>query len=525
METSNIYLNALERLSSGIQLCAQIVKGTMGPGGSNVLIQRNLMPGHELTNDGATIIQAMILKDSVENMGLNFLKEAVSRSNNNSGDGSSSTVLLLSEILREGIIALQENKITTLQLKNELDENLKIIESSIHEQTRQITVEEIPAVARIAGESEEIAGVLGKIYKDIGKDGIIHLEGSGSYETSYSLIEGVRFVDTGYLSPYMAYNEDEAKESKKALYHKPAILVTKNKIQNVSDIDPLLQALIAQGTKTLVIFTDDMDSNVARILIELQRNEKRSINILIIKAPILWKSYVFQDFAKITGATIIEDASGTRLGKYLQLNWLGTCDTIIVDKEETIVIGINDISQHIVDLTLSGLPDDLLRVSWLTTKTAILKLGAKSETELSYKRLKCEDAIFSSRAALRYGIVPGGGIALYNARHSLPDTIGGHIIAEALKAPLMQIIVNAGKWDDINPKTMFSGNQGYDANTNKIVDMFEAGIVDASAVVLGAIRNSLGIASTLLTTSSVITLPPKSTDELLANAAMRNIGM
>lgn len=517
----NIYIDALPRLTEGIRKATSIVAKTMGPKGTNGMREIGLYPYTEISNDGATLIKAIELADPIERMGLSLLKESADRSNGNSGDGSTTTAVLLYAILEEGI----RSGINSIQLKNELDECLPIIEENIKAQTKQITVDDIPSVARIAGESDEIADVLGRIYKDIGKDGIIHLEGSGSYETSYALIEGVRFIDTGYLSPYMAYNEDEAKEGKKALYHKPAILVTKNKIQNVSDIDPLLQALIAQGTKTLVIFTDDMDSNVARILIELQRNEKRSINILIIKAPILWKGYVFEDFAKITGSTIIEDASGTRLGKHLQLSWLGTCDTIIVDKEETIVIGIKDVSQHVADLTLSGLPDDLLRVSWLTTKTAILKLGAKSETELSYKRLKCEDAIFSSRAALRYGIVPGGGVALYNARHSLPDTIGGHIIIEALKAPLLQIIANAGKLDNINPKTMFSGNQGYDANTNKIVDMFEAGIVDASAVVLGAIRNSLGIASTLLTTSSVITLPPKSTDELLANAAMRNIGM
>lgn len=512
----NLYQDALPRLAEGIRKATNIVSKTMGPKGSNVTLQASLPPYNLTTNDGATIIKAIELADPIEAIGLSYLKEAADRSNNNSGDGSTTTAVLLNAILEGGI----QNRINSLQLKNELDECLPMIESSIKDQTREITVEDIPSVARIAGEDEGIAQVLGEIYKSIGKEGIVHLEGSGTYETSFNLIQGVRFVDTGYLSPYMAYNEDEAKEGKKALYHKPAILVTKNKISNVSDIDPLLQALIAQGTKTLVIFTDDMDSNVARILIELQRNEKRSINILIIKAPILWKGYVFEDFAKITGATIIEDATGTRLGKYLQISYLGTCDTIIVDKEETTVIGIRDISQHIADLELSGLPDDKLRLSWLTTKTAILKLGAKSETELSWKKLKTEDSIFSSRAALRYGVVAGGGVCLSNAAMKMPNSIGGKILKSALLTPMSQILINAGI-TEMPSDDRETGLWGVDASSGIYGDMHEMGIVDASAVVLGAIRNSLGIASTILTTSSVITLPPKSTEEMVNNAFMR----
>lgn len=514
MKEDNIYVDALPRLAEGIRKATRIVEKTMGPKGTNGMRQITQYPYTEISNDGATLIKAIELADPIERMGLSFLKEAADRSNNNSGDGSTTTCVLLNSILEEGL----KSGINSLQLKHELDACLPIIEEGIAKQTRQITVSEVEAVARIAGENEHIAKTLGEIYTSIGKDGIVHLEGSGTDTTSFQLINGVRFIDTGYLSPFMSYNEDTGKEDKKALYHKPAILVTKNKIQNVSDIDPLLQALIAQGTKTLVIFTDDMDSNVARILIELQRNEKRSINILIIKAPILWKTYVFEDFAKITGATIIEDASGTRLGKHIQLDWLGTCETIICDKEETTVIGIKDISDHIKQLEEEGTNDAKLRLSWLTTKTAILKLGAKSETELSYLRLKCEDAIFSSRAALKYGIVAGGGVALWQCIHDLPHTKGGDILREALVAPIKQIIANAGGSLEGMTTEKYCG---YNAETGEWIDMFDAGVVDASQIVLGAIRNALGIASTLLTTSSVIILPPKSPEEVLNNAMMK----
>lgn len=531
MKEDNLYRDALPRLAAGVGKATRIVEKTMGPKGNNVMLESKLYPYHQITNDGATIIKEIRLADSIEQLGLSHLQEAADRSNNNSGDGSTTTAVLLNAILEEVV----KTGTSSMEMKHSLDECLPIIEASIHDQTKQITVEDIPAVAEVAGENKELAKILGEIYRTIGSEGIIHLEGSGTFETSFDLINGVRFIDTGYLSPYMAT------EGRKAQYQKPAILVTKNKINHLKDIDPILQALIACGTKTLVIFTDDMDSNVARVLIELQKNEKRSINILIIKAPTLWKGYVFEDFAKITGATIIEDASGTSLGNKFRLDWLGNCETIIVDKEETTVIGIKDISEHLKELEAEGTTDAKLRLSWLTTKTAILKLGAKSETELTYLRLKAEDAIHSSRLALKYGIVPGGGVCLRNCAQLMPNTPGGLILRAALSRPFKQIILNAGdpiiknwwvKDAEVHAMKAFSsvemGNgkatTGFDAKKATCVDMFEVGIVDSSAIVLGAIRNALGIASTLLTTSSVITIPPPSAEELMNKAVIRPMG-
>lgn len=504
----NTHPDALPKLAEGIHKAAEIVAKTMGPKGTNVTIESKLYPFSQTVNDGAVILKSIELSDPLERIGLAHLKQAADRSNNNSGDGSTTTTVLLDAILQEGI----KSGVNSIELKKSLDECLPLIEQSIKEQTRQITVDDIPAVARIAGEDEELAQVLGEIYKEIGKDGIIHLENSGTYDTTYSFINGVRFIDTGYLSPYMAYDEQAEKEGRKAtkaIYKNPFILITKNKISRIDDIDPLLKVLVAKGEKNLVIFTDDMDSNVARALIELQKNPARQLNILIIKAPTLWKSYVFEDFAAITGATIVEDVSGTSLGTKFKLDYLGTCDTLVCDKEELTIIGTKDYSFHVKQLEEEGTNDAKLRLSWLTTKTAILKLGAKSETELTYRKLKAEDAIFSAKLALKHGIVPGGGIALLNASTTMPDTIGGLILKTSLAQPFLQIAKNAGldvavKWDEKNTASI-----GLDASTGNHVDMFDAGIVDAASIVLGAIRNSLGIASTLLTTSSVITLPPE----------------
>jgi chaperonin GroEL len=473
----NTFKDALPRLAEGIRKAASVVGPTMGPKGVNVTIQSKLSPGHLTTNDGATIIKAMELADPIEKIGLGFLKEAVERSNANSGDGSSTTTVLLNSIIQEGIMS----GVATPDIKRSLDDCLPIIIKSLDEQREEITVEDIPAVARIAGENEEVAKTLGEIYRVIGKDGIIHLEGSGTYETSYSLIEGVRFGDTGYLSPAMAT------EKNKAIYHNPTILVTKRKISHIKEIDPLLQALVAAERKDLVIFTDDMDSDVARMLIELQKNPQRALNILIIKAPTLWKQYVFEDFAKVTGSTIVEDATGVTF-KNLKLDHLGTCQTIIVDKEETTVIGIADITDHVMELQEEQTTDSKLRLSWLATKTAILKVGAQSETELSYKRLKYEDAIHSSRLALAHGVVPGGGIALKIASAVMPDTIGGRILMMALTRPIAQICQNMGI---------------------DIPESFGPEVIDSVDIVAGAVKNALGIASTVLTTSSVITLVPE----------------
>lgn len=507
----NIHKSALSKLSKGIQKAAEIVGPTMGAAGGNVAVQSKLPPYATTTNDGATIIQSIQLSDPLETIGLNYLKEAVERSNSNSGDGSSTTTVLLNAILQEGIRALGEHKIAPIQLKKELDEAFPLIEKAIDEQTRSISVGDVPAVATIAGENAELATTLGDIYRVIGKDGIIHLEGSGTFDTSYQLIEGVRFQGTGYLSPYMVHDEEAKKTGRKetkAIYEKPSILVTKRKISHLNEINPLLAALQAQNKKNLVIFTDDMDSSVASVLIESHKSHV--IDLLIIKAPVLFKNYVFEDFAKITGSTIVEDASGITF-KNLQLDHLGTCDTIIVDKEKTTVIGIADITDHLdMLLTDETLPvtDRKLRLSWLTTKTAILKLGAKSETELTYLRLKAEDAIHSSRLALRGGIVAGGGVALLDASRQMPDTIGGNILKTGLKAPIRQIINNR----DIMDNEQFyyegyGGEIGYNAKTGEEVNMFEANIIDAAIVVKRAIQNALGIASTILTISSVITLP------------------
>lgn len=473
---------AIEGMLRGISIVTDLIKPTYGGNGSNVIVESPLRPGHLIANDAQTIVQAIEFTDPAEKRGLAFIKELCDKTDKDSGDGRKTTIILAEAILKAGY----EADMPKLELKRQLDALIPVIEEEIAKQTKLITVDDIEAVASIAGESKETGKLLKEIYQKIGKDGIIHLEGSGTYDTSYKFIDGVRFDMAGYLSPVMANNE-----LGKAIYEKPLILVTKKKISTDEDINPLLSEMFLEGKKDLVIFTSDMDSGVASMLIDL--HQKKSFNICIIKAPSLWRDFYFEDFAKCVGATVIEDATGKTF-KNMQFSDLGTCDKIIVDENETTLIGTADISNHIQMLKAKGDGDSKLRLSWLTNKTVILKLGANSETDLSYKHLKMADAIRSSELALKYGIVSGGGICLAQVSMLLPNTVAGNIMMKCLQVPALQIIQNSADVGTIQ----------------QLIGAPIPGIVDASKVVSTAVRNAIGIASTILTSNAIIYLLDKS---------------
>ncbi len=465
----------------GIKIATDIVRETYGGSGSNVIVESHLNPGHMIANDAQTIIQAIKLTDPAQKRGLAFLQELCNRADKMSGDARKTTILLCEAIIKLGY----DSGVNKLQLKRELDELTPIIENEIDQQTIKISVEEVSKVAATASESVETGALLQDIYTRIGKDGIIQPEGSGTYETSCKFIEGVRFDMSGYLSPAFA-NQDG-----KAIYKHPLILITKKKITTDDDINPLLSEFMTMNDRRpLIIFTQDMDSGIASMLVDLHKSKR--LEICIIKAPTLWQNYVFEDFAKCTGATIIEDATGLTLKK-IPLSALGTCDKITVDQDETIIVGTTDITDHIASLKAKGDDESKLRLTWLTNKTALLKIGANSETDLSYKRLKLYDGIRSSESALRYGVVKGGGLCLESVSESLPDTIAGQLMAKALKVPRSQIVLNSDT-------LVVAGN-----------------VVDSAFVVKMAVRNAIGIASTVLTASSIIYLPDEPKKEPNSN--------
>lgn len=471
-------------MMDGIELCSSLARQTYGGAGSNVVVESSLRPYHVITNDFETIVQAIESKDPTQKIGIDFIKELCSKQDKVAGNGRKTTCIMAEVILKQAFQSTS-NKI---QLKRELDALIPLIELEIDKRTTKITVDEVKGVATTAAESTETGALLQEIYQQIGSNGILNIEGSKTYETSYKITTGVRFEFTGMLSPEMA-NE----KGKKAIYENPLILVTKRKISNDDDINPILIEIDRMEEKRpLVIFTNDMDSKIAADLVNLHKQGK--FQILIIKAPSLWQDYIFEDFAKCVGATIIEDKTGLTF-KNLTLDHFGTCNKIEVDQEDTVLLGIKDITEHMNYLQSKGDDDSLLRLSWLASKSAVLKLGANSETDLSYKRLKANDANRSAYLALQYGVVKGGGACLYEVSKEMEYTEAGKILAQALQEPYKQAIRN------------------YDTGFEEYEEILTDDIVDASQTIKMAVRNAIGIASTVITAPSLIYLFKKEKED------------
>lgn len=487
--STNIFDGAKEGIASGINICRRAVEGTIGGKGTNAIIKQEFYPYYIQTKDAFSIIQSIKCEDPLQILAVDMMKDATDSMNKRSKDGRTTMTILTDEILK---YALKSGK-NGLEVEKELSEMLPLVEALVDEKTRPIDVEEVEAVATTASDSTRLGRLISGIYKQAGKDCMInHIEASGTWEDEVILTEGVRFIDTGLLSPVMVHDEEAKKEGraeKRAVYYKPSILVTKRKISTDMDIAPLIESLLSKGKKDLIIFTDDMDSTVATNLINTHK--AGIMNICIIKAPVLWKNHVFEDFAKVTGSTILEDATGVNF-KNLAFDHLGTCGKIVVDKEETVITGIADITDHIEELRKQDTEDAKLRLWWLTTKSATIRLGATNEGELSFLRLKAEDAIHSSQLALQGGVVEGGGKCLYEIADN--ENLPG--IREVFRAPLRQIAKNAG------------------AEEESFKNQIPYNILDAAIVVKNGVRNAIGIASRVLTTNVFLDLPKKTPEEI-----------
>lgn len=511
---NNILQEANKDMMEGIEICAKLIRPTFGGAGTSVIVESNLRPGHQIVNDCETIIQAVKITDNpAQKIALNLLKELCSKQDKVAGNARKTTILMAIEILK-GVFVSSPNQAELSKLKEELDALIPFIESEIDKRTTKITVDNILGVATTASRNKETGKLLQEIYPQIGASGILNIEGSKTYETSYKITNGVRFEFTGMLSPEMVHDEEAAKENRKetkAIYYNPIILVTKKKITTDEDINPLLKEMELMEKKDLVIFTNDMDSGVASLLVNLHKSKQ--FNILIIKAPSLWQDYIFEDFAKCVGAIIVEDKSGVSFKNLDPKKHLGTCERIEVDQEDTVLTGIQDITEHMKALQDKGDDDSLLRLSWLAAKSAVLKLGANSQTDLSYKRLKANDANRSTYLALQYGVVLGGAISLYEVSMELPKTMAGKILRKALQVPASQAKANYGIRNSFF--RFFSGQKSYES-------IITSDIVDASQTIKMAVRNAIGIASTVITAPSIVYLPKKTPEEIAYETAMRS---
>lgn len=490
----------------------------MGTGGHNAILEVIENPGHMNTNDGATILEAIRFADPLEEMGRKILLEAVKRANKQSGDGSSTTTVLTAAIIEEGIKAMTPNvyggsgggqpvapHLSPMEVKRSLEDCIAVIEASLTKQTRQITPDEVGKVASISAEDEGIGALIQEIYQQIGKDGIIHWDISKTFSDHYTLGKGITMHGAGFASPYMAdLDEKTGQYMQVARWANPRILITKQKVTSASDFNALFQALFSKDIKEVVVFCNDYEANVVMDLIRTRA--VRGFKTLLVKMPIIWGDQWYEDLAKATGATIIDPAAGVSF-KDMTLEHLGTVEHITVSKDDVYLDGIKDLSDWVAELNAEGTDDAKLRASRLNTKTARYYVGAASDSALSYRRLKVEDAIGASWQALNGGIVAGGGSALAQVASEL-DTIGSvgaTILSYALRAPAHQIAGNVGIDADIGDD--YKNGFGLNSRNGKFVNMFDEGIVDPANVVLNAARNAISVAASVLTAPVVVTLP------------------
>ena len=502
----NIHKNK-QKVIDGIVKVADAIAITLGASGKNVIIEEDLYPGFRITNDGYTILENTHFDDPLMQMGRNILFDAVSRANRQSGDGSTTTTVLTKAIIENGL----EESMTGMELKDQLHAMLPHVLKMIDERKKVVEISELAPVVDISAESGEIGKMVQEIYEKIGKEGLITIEPSSTYETSYDIKDGVRLKSkTGELVKYIQNTE------KGVIYENPFVLVIRNRINDASNLSDILSDLAA-GEKwkgEVVIMIDDIDQKALGTLVANHQKAmgairgeagRKYVKFGIIRAPVLWKHQVMEDFAKITGATIIDDAAGITF-KSARKECAGTADKIIIEEDGTTVIGIKDVSEHVEQLRQRNDDVSPLRVAWLNTKACAIRVGAQSETELSYLLPKAEDAINAARMALRDGVVAGGGVCLKDIAIELENYPVGNeatrILAKSLMAPFRQICKNA----NMNPTDETrKPNIGLNAKTKLEGDMWEEKILDPAGVLKNAISNAVSVASTALTAEVILT--------------------
>lgn len=519
-------------LKNGIDQVANAVKVTIGPKGRNVILDKGYGTP-TITNDGVSIAKDISLKDKVENMGAEIVKDVASKTNDQAGDGTTTAVVLTQALVTEGF------KKTTLGV-NAMGVRLGIeaaareVVAALKAQAKPIkNKEEVKQVATISAESEEFGEIIAEAINKVGKDGVVTVEESQSFGVESELVEGMQF-DKGYASPYMITDA----ERMEAEYQDPLILITDKKISSIKEILPLLEKLAQAGKKELVIIAEDVDGEALPTLV--LNKIRGTFNTLALKAPGFGdkRKEMLEDIAILTGGTVITESVGLKL-ENAEPKMLGRARRIVATKDATTIIGgagkKAEIEARAAQLKLqiessdSSYDKEKLRerLGKLSGGVAVIKVGASTEAEMKYKKLKIEDAVEATKAAIEEGIVSGGGTALVRAGAKVgakeikaPSSdiadefqVGVRILLRALEAPLRQIAINAGKDDGeviVDKVKSGKGNEGYDANADEIIpDMFAAGIIDPVKVTRTGVERAASAAAILLTTEVAISDEPK----------------
>nr|WP_290228039.1 chaperonin GroEL [Trichocoleus desertorum] len=526
--------NARRALEKGMDILAEAVAVTLGPKGRNVVLEKKF-GAPQIVNDGVTIAKEIELEDHVENTGVALIRQAASKTNDAAGDGTTTATVLAHAIVKEGLrnVAAGSNAIS---LKRGIDKGTAFLVERIKEHARP--VEDSKSIAQVgaisAGNDDEVGQMIANAMDKVGKEGVISLEEGKSMTTELEITEGMRF-DKGYISPYFATDT----ERMEAVLDEPFILITDKKIALVQDLVPVLEQ-VARAGRPLVIIAEDIEKEALATLVV---NRLRGVlNVAAVKAPGFGdrRKAMLEDIAVLTGGQLITEDAGLKLDS-TKLDSLGRARRITLTKDTTTIVAEGNEAQvkarveqirRQMEETDSSYDKEKLqeRLAKLAGGVAVIKVGAATETEMKDRKLRLEDAINATKAAVEEGIVPGGGTTLAHLSPQLEEwansnlkgeeLTGALIVARALAAPLKRIAENAGQNGAVIAERVKEKdfNVGFNAATNEFVDMFEAGIVDPAKVTRSALQNAASIAGMVLTTECIVVDKPEPKDGAPAGA-------
>ncbi len=512
---------ARKALESGINQLANTVKITLGPKGRNVVLDKKY--GSPLiTNDGVTIAKEIELEDEFENMGAQLVKEVAVKTNDSAGDGTTTATLLAQALVREGMknVAAGANP---MAIKRGMQRAVDEAVAGIQKNAKEVSgTEDIARVATVSSDNETVGKLIAEAMEKVSADGVITIEESKTAETYSDVVEGMQF-DRGYITPYFCTDTDKME----AVLDDPYILITDKKISVIQDLLPLLEQIVQSGKKLLIIAEDIEGEALTTLILNRLRG---TFTVVGVKAPGFGdrRKEMLEDIAILTGGTVASSDVGIEL-KDVTIDMLGTAHQVKVDKENTIIVDgggdagkisgrVNQIRHQIEDTTSDFDREKLQeRLAKMAGGVAVIKVGAATEVEMKEKKLRIEDALSATKAAVEEGIVPGGGTALLSVIPAIKKQIatlegdektGASIIAKALEEPIRQIAANAGLEGSIIVNEILSKgiqNYGYDVSKGQYIDMISAGIVDPAKVTRSALQNAVSVASMVLTTESLVT--------------------
>jgi len=524
-------VDARDKLKKGVDALPDAVKVTLGPKGRNVVLDKKF-GAPTITKDGVTVAKEIELKDAIENMGAQMVKEVASKTADVAGDGTTTATVLAQAMIREGLKNVTAG-VNPMELKKGIEEATKVVVEALKGMSKSISdSKEIAQVATISSNNdEEIGSFIADAMEKVGKDGVITVEEAKGLETYLEVVEGMQF-DRGYLSPYFITDPDKMEVELES----PYILLFDKKISQMKDLLPILEQTVQTG-RPLLIIAEDVDGEALATLVV--NKIRGSLKVAAVKAPGFGdrRKAMLEDIAILTGGTVISEERGYKL-ENTTLDMLGSASKITIDKDNTTIVDGNGEDEMIkarigqiksqIETTTSDYDREKLqeRLAKLSGGVAVIYVGAATEVEMKEKKDRVDDALHATKAAVEEGIIPGGGVALVRAIKSIEKGTGGindhllkgdigigvAIVRRALEEPLRQIVENAGKESGVILNQVMASDQhdyGYNARNEVYENFFETGIIDPTKVTRSALENAASIAGMLLTTECVITDEPE----------------